>query len=400
MAKNAFVGKTVFVVDDDFNTVITLQSLLEISGSNVFTFENGEKALEKAESILPDLIVSDVMMPDMDGFELCQQIKRNPVTCSIPIILVTGLDHIDSILQGFQEGAADYIVKPFDMDNVRARIERIFAMNASQKLYLPKTDDSLEEITLVGYLRLCKHEQVNGVLHILKAGREGTIHLKAGAIISAHLDSLLDKFPLEDILEWKWKDGSFVLESEEVDLTQEEKHSTGNFTVQVSEPETEGALQEKEDDQQPASEGQPAGKEPIILETVQPVSPAKEVTSMATKTQQLKDVLDNVKTEFPEADITIVASDGTVFASSVAGSDATKIGAMIATIVGLSRRACQALKRGEATEALLKGSEGFIAIYPAGTKANLGLTIKSEANLGMLNMVGREAAEKIQEILG
>lgn len=397
MAKNVFVGKTVFVVDDDFNTVITLQSLLEISGSNVFTFENGEKALEKVENILPDLIISDVMMPDMDGFELCQQIKQNPKTCAIPIILVTGLDHIDSILQGFQEGAADYIVKPFDMDNVRVRIERVFAMSASQKRYLPKADDSLEETTLVGYLRLCKHEQVNGTLHVLKAGREGTIHLKAGAIISVHLNALLDKFSIEDILEWKWKDGCFVLESEEVDHTEEQKHRDEDFIDRISE--TEDNLQDIEYDQQQALEEQAAGKEPMIIETIQSV-PVKEVTSMATKTQQLKEILDNVKGEFPDADVTIVASDGTVFASSVAGADATKIGAMIATIVGLSRRACQALKRGEATEALLKGSDGFIAIYPAGSKANLGVTTKSEANLGMLNMVGREAAEKIQEILG
>lgn len=400
MAKNAFVGKTVFVVDDDFNTVITLQSLLEISGSNVFTFENGEQALEKLDHILPDLILSDVMMPDMDGFELCQKVKHNPKTCAIPIVLVTGLDHIDSILQGFQEGAADYIVKPFDMDNVRARIERIFAMNAGQKRYLPKTDDSLEETTLVGYLRLCKHEQVNGTLHILKAGREGTIHLKAGAIISVHLDSLLDKFSLEDILEWKWKDGCFVLEPEEVDLAEEEKRGPERFTNvldgQISERRTDDELQETEYDQQQALEKVPAGQETMMIET----EPAKEVTSMATKTQLLKEILDNVKTEFPDADVTIVASDGTVFASSVSGGDATKIGAMIATIVGLSRRACQALKRGEATEALLKGSDGFIAIYPAGSKANLGVTTKSEANLGMLNMVGRDAAEKIQEILG
>lgn len=402
MGKNIFAGKTVFVVDDDFNTLITLQSVLEISGSNVFTFENGEDALEKVENIRPDLILSDVMMPEMDGFELCQRIKHNPKTSSIPIILVTGLEHIESILQGFQEGATDYIVKPFDMDHVRARIERTFAMSAGEKQYLPETDDSLEEATLVGYLRLCKHEQINGTLHILKSGREGTIHLKAGEILSVQLDALFNKFSLEDILEWKWKDGGFVLESEETDAIEEdqqERESLLDVAVhESSETEPEEEPEEEAYKQEHVIEEQAVGEEPAMRETFQP-APGKEVTSMATKTQQLKEVLESVKAEFPDADVTIVASDGTVFASSVSGSDATRIGAMIATIIGLSRRACQTLKRGEATEALLKGSEGFISIYPAGTKANLGVTTKSEANLGMLNLVGREAAEKIQEIL-
>lgn len=120
---------------------------------------------------------------------------------------------------------------------------------------------------------------------------------------------------------------------------------------------------------------------------------------MATKTEQLKDVMNAVRTELPDAEISIVASDGTMFASTVTGSEATRIGAMISTIIGLSRKACQALKRGEASEALLKGSEGFIAIYPAGNKANLGVTTKTDINLGMLNLVGREAADKIQAIL-
>ena len=217
------------------------------------------------------------------------------------------------------------------------------------------------------------------------------------------LDALLNKFSLEEILEWKWKDGSFVLEPEEVDAMEETPQNRENLAAasvhEASEAESENEPGGEKNGQAQVIEEQTGGEEPAMSEIFQP-APGKEVTSMATKTQQLKEVLENVKAEFPDADVTIVASDGTVFASSVSGVDATRIGAMIATIVGLSRRACQALKRGEATEALLKGSEGFISIYPAGTKANLGVTTKSEANLGMLNMVGREAAEKIQEILG
>ncbi len=122
---------------------------------------------------------------------------------------------------------------------------------------------------------------------------------------------------------------------------------------------------------------------------------------MATRSEQLQEVVQNVKLELGEAEtIMIIAADGTVFASNASGSETAKVGAMIATFVGLSRKACRALKRGEPIEGLIKGENGFIAIYPAGEKASLGVTIMSEANLAMLNLVCQEAAEKIAVILG
>lgn len=127
----------------------------------------------------------------------------------------------------------------------------------------------------------------------------------------------------------------------------------------------------------------------------------KEVKGMASKSQQLQEVLQQIQTELADTEtIAIVAADGTVFATNAPGPDSNRVGAMVATFVGLSRKACQTLKKGEPTEGLIKGDSGYIAIYPAGKKADLGVTTKSSANLAMLNMVCREAAEKIQEILG
>jgi DNA-binding response OmpR family regulator/predicted regulator of Ras-like GTPase activity (Roadblock/LC7/MglB family) len=372
MEKSPFAGKTVLIADDDFSTLITLQSMLEISGYNVLPVENGQQAFEQALARQPDLILSDVMMPEMDGLELCQEVKHHPKTRAIPIVLLTALGDTTSILRGFQAGAVDYLTKPFDMEDVRSRVDRVFSLSRQQTQYLPEDNDSIEEIALIGFLRLCHQEQVTGIIHVTHSDETGQIHLKDGQIVETQLDALLETVALETMLAWKWHEGYFNIEQDEADESELDQ-----LLVQPH----------QSDQRSPTKQEQPSAR--------------KEVISMATKTQQLKEVLDTVKAELTDAEsIAIVASDGTIFASTVTGTEATRVGAMIATIVGLSRRACQSLKRGAATEALLRGTDGFVAIYPAGPQANLGVTTKSDVNLGMLNLVCREAADKIQNVLG
>jgi len=125
---------TILIVDDEYSGRETLQSVLEGEGYNLVMAENGPQAIEKAKSIFPDVILLDVMMPGMTGFEVCEQIRNDPQVAEIPIIILTALDDRDSLLTGLKAGADDFISKPFDRFELRARLIGITRLNRYQKL--------------------------------------------------------------------------------------------------------------------------------------------------------------------------------------------------------------------------------------------------------------------------
>jgi putative two-component system response regulator len=125
---------TILIVDDEYSGRETLQSILEGEGYNLFMAENGPQAIAQAKSILPDVILLDVMMPGMTGFEVCEKIRNDPQVAEIPIIILTALDDRDSLLRGLKAGADDFISKPFDRFELRARLIGITRLNRYQKL--------------------------------------------------------------------------------------------------------------------------------------------------------------------------------------------------------------------------------------------------------------------------
>ena len=125
---------TILIVDDEYSGRETLQSILEGEGYNLVMAENGPQAITKAKSILPDVILLDVMMPGMTGFEVCEKIRNDPDVAEIPIIILTALDDRDSLLRGLKAGADDFISKPFDRFELRARLIGITRLNRYQKL--------------------------------------------------------------------------------------------------------------------------------------------------------------------------------------------------------------------------------------------------------------------------
>ncbi|MDZ8188731.1 MAG: response regulator [Nostoc sp. ChiSLP02] len=115
---------TLILVVDDTNTNLEIVfHILTNAGFEVVTEVNGERALKEAESKLPDLILLDVMMPKIDGFETCKKLKEKPETCDIPVIFMTGNSDTDSKIKGLNIGAVDYITKPFNEEELLARIK-------------------------------------------------------------------------------------------------------------------------------------------------------------------------------------------------------------------------------------------------------------------------------------
>lgn len=119
---------TILVVDDDKFNRMVLEDLLAAEGHTVRSAASGEEALASAAEQLPDLILLDIMMPDLDGFEVAQRLKADACTRPIPIIMVTALDDRKSKLRGLEVGAEDFLSKPVDLAELRARVRNLLRL--------------------------------------------------------------------------------------------------------------------------------------------------------------------------------------------------------------------------------------------------------------------------------
>ena len=126
--------KKILIVDDQLAMHEALQALLSNQGYELAFASDGKEALTKAAQLIPDLILLDVMMPDMDGFEVCQRLRADSTLAQVPIIIVTALDNRDSRLRGIEAGADDFIFKPCDKHELQARIKTITNLNRYRRL--------------------------------------------------------------------------------------------------------------------------------------------------------------------------------------------------------------------------------------------------------------------------
>lgn len=125
---------TILIVDDEQVSRYIIELLLSSEGYNLVFASNGEEALEKAQELIPDLMLLDVMMPGMDGFEVCQRLRANKRLGELPIVMVTALDDRDSKLRGIQVGADDFMSKPYDRAELRARVRTITRLNRYRRI--------------------------------------------------------------------------------------------------------------------------------------------------------------------------------------------------------------------------------------------------------------------------
>jgi DNA-binding response OmpR family regulator len=116
---------SVLVVDDDIDVADTIHRSLINKGHSVKVVYNGIEALEAVKQNSPDLIVLDVIMPFMDGIEVCRRLRQDPQTTHIPIIFLTAMDRLDDKLEGFDAGADDYVTKPFDIQELEVRTRAV-----------------------------------------------------------------------------------------------------------------------------------------------------------------------------------------------------------------------------------------------------------------------------------
>lgn len=135
MSAETLSEATILIIEDNPTNMGILFNLLRKANFRVLTASDGEEGLNHARIAIPDLILLDVLMPGIDGFETCRLLKENPVTKDIPVIFMTALSETSEKLKGFELGAADYITKPFQYDEVLARIRKEITIQDQKKSF-------------------------------------------------------------------------------------------------------------------------------------------------------------------------------------------------------------------------------------------------------------------------
>ena len=115
----------IMIVDDEMATLLPLKRSLEAQGYIVIEAYDGYQAIEKSKTEVPELIVLDLMLPGIDGFEVCAQLKKDKLTGKIPVIMLTAKDEVRDKVEGLEIGADDYVTKPFNLNELKARIRNV-----------------------------------------------------------------------------------------------------------------------------------------------------------------------------------------------------------------------------------------------------------------------------------
>ena len=172
---------TILVVDDDLGTRLSISDYLDISGYSVIAAENGREALHLVEQYQPHLIVTDIGMPEMDGYELIKKVRARPVFRLLPVIFLTAHTSTKERIRGYQLGCDNYLPKPFELEElgvvIRALLERSQLIESEWRVRLSDPvadfpDGDLDPVArrLQPALKISLTERENQVLELLSEG--------------------------------------------------------------------------------------------------------------------------------------------------------------------------------------------------------------------------------------
>jgi DNA-binding NarL/FixJ family response regulator len=200
---------TILVADDDLGTRLAVSDYLELAGYLVVMAEDGKKALSKVDQFHPHLIVTDVAMPQMDGYQLVRQVRLNPALRLLPVIFLTARTNTEERIRGYQLGCDAYLPKPFELPELGAVIRNLlersqliqsdWRLHTQSQLDQPTVADQLPHkthaIAMVNNLELTPREQ--GVLSFLTDGLSNNqigdrLHLSSRTV-EKYVSSLLRK---------------------------------------------------------------------------------------------------------------------------------------------------------------------------------------------------------------
>ena len=169
----------ILVIDDKPENLRLLAIMLDRRGYEVRKAINGKLGLRAAQTVPPDIILLDINMPEMDGYQVCQELKANELTCKIPVIFISAVDEVLDKVKAFKVGGSDYITKPFQIEEVSVRIENQLSIRRLQ-IQLEKQKQELEE----------KNSQLQKQIHYRSLAEREMQVLNQKLQILANIDSL------------------------------------------------------------------------------------------------------------------------------------------------------------------------------------------------------------------
>jgi CheY-like chemotaxis protein len=203
----------VLMVDDELDNRVMMRYFLESWGYDVELAANGDEALKRVAARRPSLVLLDLEMPVMDGFETCHRLKDDPETENIPVIMFTGLESTANKVKGIRRGADDYVVKTVDPEEIQARIEMILRRTRRYESGPTAEREASPDAVLSGSLveksfpeavQLAIAYGKSGTLVLRSGQKEGRVYLLDGMVVHAETDSLSGEDAFYELALWNY----------------------------------------------------------------------------------------------------------------------------------------------------------------------------------------------------
>lgn len=196
----------ILVVDDEAHLRRVVSLYLRARHYDVETAENGLEAIQKVSADRPDLIIADIGMPGLDGYELCSRLRRDPATRTIPFIFLTARDQDTDRIKARKIGSDDYLTKPCPLDQLTEHVETMIdRIEQAKKIPFDHIGLSgqLDQVNVLDLIQMLELSQKTGALVLSHGERTGTLYFKDGTIIEADIRSPKREEPLFVLLGWK-----------------------------------------------------------------------------------------------------------------------------------------------------------------------------------------------------
>jgi DNA-binding response OmpR family regulator len=230
----------ILLVDDDPWISRMVSSVLERSGYTIDTAPNGADALEHADRNPPDLIITDVMMPKMDGWTFIKNLRAQTRFALTPVIFLTALSREDDRVRGFRLGADAYLPKPFRFEELDKKVAQVFRKHSTLRAEAkpggedgkPGIHGDLGQLGLSSLLAMLEMERKSGVLVLRRGAEVGRLFVREGRVVHARLDSTETRNADAVYHVLAWPDGRFDFSAIEVDMADQVQSSTTHLLME------------------------------------------------------------------------------------------------------------------------------------------------------------------------
>jgi DNA-binding response OmpR family regulator len=263
----------ILVVDDEAHLRRVVSLYLRARHYEVETAENGLDAIQKVSVDRPDLIIADIGMPGLDGYELCSRLRRDTATRTIPFIFLTARDQDTDRIKARKIGSDDYLTKPCPLDQLAEHVETMIdRIEQAKKIPLDRIGLSgqLDEINVLDLIQMLELDQKTGALVLSHGERTGTLYFKDGTIIDADIRSPKREEPLFVLLGWKAGRYLFLPDAvpERMPITASLAHLLFDDLRKLERHEVPNAVSVDTPSSQSSTEGNPAARLILRLEEI------------------------------------------------------------------------------------------------------------------------------------